>query len=241
MKYTADQIIHIFWCHSLLEWENMVSMQLINIYANCFLHSLSIYSLICLSYCLWHMVHEFKCDIRCFVLHGIEMHVMHVISIILMPITIVQWRNPEGHGYMYISLQQNPRKSWWRHQMEILFALLAHCDGNLCFIGEFPAGQWHEALMFSLICAWINGSVNNREAGDLRRHRAHYDVIVMCMKVKHNSTVCLFYGIYCNDRYWLWFCVQKLFPIFRTTSWHGDAFRITDPSCKDCIPLTKDK
>ena len=36
-----------------------------------------------------------------------------------------------------------------------------------------------EALMFSLICARINGWVNNREAGDLRRHRAHYDVIVM--------------------------------------------------------------
>ena len=33
--------------------------------------------------------------------------------------------------------------------------------------------------MVSFICAWINGWVNNREAGDLRRHRAHYDVIVM--------------------------------------------------------------
>ena len=30
-----------------------------------------------------------------------------------------------------------------------------------------------------LICVWINGWVNNREAGDLRRYRAHYDVIVM--------------------------------------------------------------
>ena len=38
-------------------------------------------------------------------------------------------------------------------------------------------GQWSGALMFSLICAWTNGSVNNRNAGDLRRHRAHYDVI----------------------------------------------------------------
>ena len=37
-------------------------------------------------------------------------------------------------------------------------------------------GQWRGALMFSLICAWVNGWVNNREAGDLRRHRAHYDV-----------------------------------------------------------------
>ena len=36
-----------------------------------------------------------------------------------------------------------------------------------------------ELLMFSLIYAWINGWVNNREAGDLRRHRAHYDVTVM--------------------------------------------------------------
>ena len=40
-------------------------------------------------------------------------------------------------------------------------------------------GQWRGALMFSLICAWINAWVNNREAGDLRRYRAHYDVTVM--------------------------------------------------------------
>ena len=40
-------------------------------------------------------------------------------------------------------------------------------------------GQWRGALMFSLIFAWINGWVNNREAGDLRRYRAHWDVIVM--------------------------------------------------------------
>ena len=40
-------------------------------------------------------------------------------------------------------------------------------------------GQRRGALMFSLICAWINGSVNNCEAGDLGRHRAHYDLTVM--------------------------------------------------------------
>ena len=27
-------------------------------------------------------------------------------------------------------------------------------------------GQWREALMFTLICVWINGSVNNGEASD---------------------------------------------------------------------------
>ena len=39
--------------------------------------------------------------------------------------------------------------------------------------------QWRGTLMFSFICAWINSWVNNREAGDLRRHHAHHDVIVM--------------------------------------------------------------
>ena len=40
-------------------------------------------------------------------------------------------------------------------------------------------GQWRGALMFSLICAWINHWVKNNEAGDWRRYRAHYDVTVM--------------------------------------------------------------
>ena len=45
---------------------------------------------------------------------------------------------------------------------------------------NFPhKGQWRGALMFTLICARINGWVNTREAGDLRRYRPHYDVIVM--------------------------------------------------------------
>ena len=40
-------------------------------------------------------------------------------------------------------------------------------------------GQWYGALMFSLICAWTNRWVKNRDVGDLRRYRAHYDVTVM--------------------------------------------------------------
>ena len=40
-------------------------------------------------------------------------------------------------------------------------------------------GQWRGTLMFSLICTWINRWVNNGDAGDLRRHSAHFDVIVM--------------------------------------------------------------
>ena len=46
-------------------------------------------------------------------------------------------------------------------------------------------GQWRGALMFSLICAWINSWVNNRKAGHLRCHLSHYDVTVMGHKFKN--------------------------------------------------------
>ena len=49
-------------------------------------------------------------------------------------------------------------------------------------------GQWRGAL----ICVWINDWVNNREAGDLRRYRAHYDVIVMGIYLHHFLSHCLF-------------------------------------------------
>ena len=41
-------------------------------------------------------------------------------------------------------------------------------------------GQWR-TLMFSLTCGGLNGWVNSREAGNLRRHLAHYNVIVMLL------------------------------------------------------------
>ena len=40
-------------------------------------------------------------------------------------------------------------------------------------------GHWRGVLMFSLIYGWINGWVKNGEAGDLRRHGDHFDVIIM--------------------------------------------------------------
>ena len=40
-------------------------------------------------------------------------------------------------------------------------------------------GQWRGAFMFSLIDAWTNDWINDHNAGNLRRHRAHYDVIVI--------------------------------------------------------------
>ena len=45
-------------------------------------------------------------------------------------------------------------------------------------------GQWRGAVMSSLICAWINVWVNNREASELRCHRAYYDFTVMVLTLK---------------------------------------------------------
>ena len=71
-------------------------------------------------------------------------------------------------------------KSWWRHQMDAFFAWLALCAGNSTDISEFPSQRPSaRSLMFSMICAWINSGVNNLQAGDLRHHRAYYDVIVI--------------------------------------------------------------
>ena len=62
--------------------------------------------------------------------------------------------------------------------METFSTLLAICAGNSP-VNSTHKGQWRGALRFSLICAWMNGWVNNCEVGDLRRHRIHYDVTIM--------------------------------------------------------------
>ena len=45
--------------------------------------------------------------------------------------------------------------------------------------GEFPSQSSDAELWCFLICAWTNDWINNRDAGDMRGHRAHYDVTVM--------------------------------------------------------------
>ena len=76
----------------------------------------------------------------------------------------------------HILLVQTETSQWWHHQRGPFSALLALCAGI-----SVHRGQWCGALVFSLICAWINGWVNHREAGDLRSYGAHYDVTVMVL------------------------------------------------------------
>ena len=69
--------------------------------------------------------------------------------------------------------------------------------GPLC--GEFThKGQWRGALMFTLICVWINGCVNNREAADLRRYCVHYGVTVMSIKALNQHIYLLEFNPACH-------------------------------------------
>ena len=61
--------------------------------------------------------------------------------------------------------------------METFSALLAICAGNAPITRTKASDA--ELRCFFMICVWIDGWVNNREAGNLRRYRAHYEVIVM--------------------------------------------------------------
>ena len=65
---------------------------------------------------------------------------------------------------------------WRRHQIRVTDPLCGDFTGP---VNSPHKGQWRGALTFSLISAWINGWANIRNAGDLRRHHAHYDVTVM--------------------------------------------------------------
>ena len=71
-------------------------------------------------------------------------------------------------------------------------------------------GQWCRASMFSLNCVWINGWVNNREADDLRRYRAHYDVTVM-PNIYYRVVFCLIITMLCSTVLW---CEVNFFKIF---------------------------
>ena len=64
--------------------------------------------------------------------------------------------------------------------METVSALLALCARNSLVTGEFPA-QSPVTRSFDVFfdLRRINGWASNCEAGDLRRHRANYDAIVM--------------------------------------------------------------
>ena len=95
--------------------------------------------------------------------------------------------------------------TWWRHQMETFPPYWPFVR----WIRRSPVncahmGQWRGALMFSLMCAWTNGSANHRDAGDLRRHCPLYHVTVMSI---------YFFNICCVTRHTILHATSGTFKI----------------------------
>ena len=82
-----------------------------------------------------------------------------------------------SHRWSLPHISSYTKALWWRHQIKTFVRGIHRSPVN-----SPHKGQWRGALMFSFVCAPMNDWVNNREAGDLRRHRAHYDVTVMRCK-----------------------------------------------------------
>ena len=98
------------------------------------------------------------------------------------------------------------------------FYMLTSWNGDIfrvtCRWIPLHKGQLGEALMYSLIYAWTNRWASNPDAGDLRRHGAHYDVTI-----RVNGLSCLFFfvieeirwtarSIKCTIR--LWYAVPNM-------------------------------
>ena len=101
---------------------------------------------------------------------------------------------------VFVVIGLNMLKIYFTDKVEI--PMMTSSNGNIFrvtgplsgeFTGEFPAQRpVTRSFMLSLICAWIRGWVNNREVGDLRRYRAHYDVIVVGSLGRHEAHVTSF-------------------------------------------------
>ena len=84
------------------------------------------------------------------------------------------------HEMTYILYTAFWNTSWWRHQMETFSALLALFAGNSPVTGEFPAQRSVTRSFDVLFDLRLNKRLSKQSWGcDLRRHRAHYDVMVM--------------------------------------------------------------
>ena len=93
---------------------------------------------------------------------------------------IIKWGQVKN---MTLGLFQ--QSGWYKHHDDVIkwkhfqrywpFVLGIHRS----LVNSQHKGQWHRALMFFFIWAWINGEANTREAGDLGCHLTHYDVTVM--------------------------------------------------------------
>ena len=81
-------------------------------------------------------------------------------------------------GYFHASNRQDRISNMMTSSNGNIFRVTGPLWRESTCLWWFPL-QWRGALMFSLIYAWRNVWGNSRDTGDLRRHRAHYNVTVM--------------------------------------------------------------
>ena len=106
--------------------------------------------------------------------HPLQMFFIRESVITLM--TVMNSRPPETATNGIVSSKNHDDVIKWKH-----FPRYWRCVRGIhrSPVNSLHKGQWRGTLMFFWICAWINSWVNNREAGDLRRHHARYGVTVM--------------------------------------------------------------
>ena len=85
-----------------------------------------------------------------------------------------QWKGPPGEWLLGINTHDDATK--WKH-LPCYWPFVRGIHRSP--VNSPHKGQWRGALMFSLISAWTNGWVNKRDACDLGRNNAHYDITVM--------------------------------------------------------------
>ena len=127
------------------------------------------------------------------------------------PMCPMIFMNTEGVSKAIISMAKDI--PWWCHQMETFSVLLAIFAGNSPVTGQFPT-QRPVTRSFDVFfdLRWRNGFVNNREAGDLRRHRAQLDVIVM-----HPLSECSLH--YPAPSVWASLCYPMMYRFLCFTPW----------------------
>ena len=111
--------------------------------------------------------------------------------------------------HIAVSLHRTQATLWthFAHFMPIWYFMMTSLNGNIFRVtgplcGEFTGRRWIPFIKASNVqlwcflwsAPWINGWVNNLQAGHLRHHGTHYDVIVMCMIFgRNNHASALFY------------------------------------------------
>ena len=132
-------------------------------------------------------------------------------------------------GLKLIYKRRNPYlsfRSYLKSQFRQIIYMMTSSNGNNFLhywpfvqgIHRWPVNsphkdQWRGALIFSLICAWINGWISNRETSNFRRHRAHNDVTVMLLQLANRS------NLYTNNTLEIWNIFRKKDTVPQTFHW----------------------